>query len=110
MAEGHLRATQEWTALELLGDPFVRFANGKYVAAVEVELLDTGERLIWYVAAGSAARPLEQLRMARGTLAGVRLRVRKDGSSQYASYEIEEVGSAAVAEDQDQPRLAPPTS
>jgi len=85
----HLRVAGEWIALEVLSDPFVRFANRRYLPAVEVEVLDTGQRLIWYVAAQSVASVLEGVRMARGSLIGLRIRVRREGSDQAAPYQIE---------------------
>jgi hypothetical protein len=91
---GTFKASQGWTVVEILEDPYVRFANGKYLAATEVEILDSGERMLWYIAASSAARPLEELRLANGTLVGMRVRVRKEGSDQFSTYEIEPVGSA----------------
>jgi hypothetical protein len=85
----HLKVAGEWVALEILSDPFVRFANRRYLPTVEVELLDTGQRLIWYVAAQSVASVLESFRMARGSLTGLRIRVRREGTDQAAPYQIE---------------------
>ena len=93
----NLRVGQEWLSVEILCDPFVRFANRKYLAAVEVESLETGDHFIWYVAATSVAVVLEDLRLARDTLKGLRLRVRKAGSDQFATYEIEHIGDSGDA-------------
>lgn len=84
----HLRVGSEWVALELLTDPFVRFANRRFLPAVEVEVLETGEQLLWYVAASSLAVPLEDVRLSRGTLKGTRIKVRKTGSDRLAPYEV----------------------
>jgi hypothetical protein len=85
----------EWVSVEILSEPFVRFANHRYLPAVEVEVLDTGEHTILYVAAKSLAEPLEEVRATRGSLEGATVRLRTYQEDQYRRYQLEELGRPA---------------
>lgn len=87
----HLRVGTEWTEVQLLSDPFVIYRNNRYLPVILAEELGTERKRLLFVAASSLAECLEAIRMERGALVGLNVRIRKKGEDKFSPYELEEL-------------------
>jgi hypothetical protein len=87
----NLRIGTEWIEVEILTDPFVVLTRRGYAPAVEVEHLKEGVVYTLFVGAASLAEKLEPIRMARGSLEGAQVRVKKESNDRFAQYLVDDV-------------------
>ncbi|MBA7486650.1 hypothetical protein ES707_22211 [subsurface metagenome] len=87
----HLRVGTDWNEFQVLTDPFVIYRKDKYLPVILVEELGTELKRLLFISAVSLAQCLEPIRVKRGTLVGVNLRVRKRGEERFSTYEVEEL-------------------
>jgi len=87
----HLRLGTDWTEIQILSDPFVVCRRDRYIPAVLVEEMNTEEKRLLFVSAGSLGQCLEPIRARRGALVGLNVRLRKKGDDRFSTYEVEEL-------------------
>jgi len=87
----HLRVGPEWAEIQVLTDPFVIYRRDRYLPVVLVEELGTELKRLLFISAVSLAQCLEPIRVKRGNLVGVNIRVRKKGEERFSTYEVEEL-------------------
>jgi hypothetical protein len=87
----YLRVGTEWVDVQVLSDPFVIYGRYGYTPVILVEALSTESRHLLFVSANSLAECLEPMRLRRGALVGLNMRVRKKGEDKYSRYEVEEL-------------------
>ena len=81
-----------WVELEILSEADVQLTFKGYAPVLRVRAVKTGLEYILYIGPKSLAQPLEELRQERGgRFLGLRLRLRKQSSDQYAKYEVKNV-------------------
>jgi hypothetical protein len=86
-----LHVGTDWVEVEILTDPFVILTRRGYAAAVEVEHLSKGGLYTVFVGAVSLAEKLEPIRVARGSLEGTQIRLKKESTDKFAQFVVEEV-------------------
>lgn len=80
----------QWKVIQFVGEPFLASTERGYHAAVNVRM-QTGEIkhiMLWAI---SLSDPLERIRLRRGGLDGLVIRICKSGAARTASYIIEVV-------------------
>ena len=87
----YLRVGPEWAEIQILTDPFVIYRRDRYLPVVLIEELRTELKRLLFISALSLGQSLEPIRVKRGTLIGVNIRLRKKGEERFSGYEIEEL-------------------
>ena len=81
-----------WVEIEVISDVDVTLTFKGYAPILCVRVTKTGLDYVLYITAKSLAQPLEELRQHHGgRFLGLRLRLRKQSSEQYAKYEVQHV-------------------
>jgi hypothetical protein len=89
----NLRVGTADTEIEILSDPYVVYTFRGYAPVVDVRVVRSGMPFVMFVSARSLASELEEMREAKGSLVGLRCRIRKESSDQFARYILSEVDS-----------------
>ena len=81
-----------WVEIEILSEVDAKLTFKGYTPILRVVVTKTRLPYTLYIAPKSLAQPLEDLRRNHGgRFLGLRLRLRKQSSDQYAKYEVQNV-------------------
>jgi hypothetical protein len=84
-----LRVGTGWIELEVVGEPYVVMTMRGYAPVLKVKAIRNELEYEMYISSKSMSEGLEPLRIQRGQFAGIKFRVRKDSTDQYAKYVVE---------------------
>lgn len=87
-----LKVGTGWIALEITSEPDVVLTFKGYAPILRVKKIRTNVEFMLYISAKSLGEPLESLRENNQDLfSGIKIRIRKENSTQTAKYEVEEL-------------------
>ena len=87
-----LKVSTGWIEIEILSEPDVVLAYKGYAPVLVVKAIRRNLEYRLHISAKSLATPFEELRQQnRGKFTGLKLKLRKKSTDQYAQYEVQGV-------------------